>query len=119
MCKKNKETGQKEKCESHLEAEKIFGDIVEVIKQMDKIYEEQNWMSKKVPTGINNKANRNGNVFHNADNLLPNKYDGYYREYYVMPKGHDGSKHQYRFVVGGMGEIYYTDNHYNSFVRLK
>ena len=84
-----------------------------------KIYEEQNWMSKKVPTGINNKANRNGNVFHNADNLLPNKYDGYYREYYVMPKGHDGSKHQYRFVVGGMGEIYYTDNHYNSFVRLK
>ena len=61
---------------------------------------------------------RDGIVFNNFERLLPQKARGYYREYTVPTPGltHRGAR---RIVAGGDGELYYTDDHYRSFRRIR
>ncbi|WP_333775196.1 ribonuclease domain-containing protein [Streptomyces sp. IBSBF 3136] len=57
---------------------------------------------------------RDGIVFGNLERLLPQHARGYYHEYTVpTPGAHDRGAR--RLVTGRGGEIYYTDDHYNSF----
>ncbi|MFH8772338.1 ribonuclease domain-containing protein [Streptomyces sp. NPDC085866] len=57
---------------------------------------------------------RDGVVFGNFEGLLPRHQRGYYHEYTVKtPGSHDRGAR--RIVIGQGGEIYYTDDHYNSF----
>lgn len=57
---------------------------------------------------------RDGTVFHNYEELLPKRADGYYREYTVDTPG-SSDRGARRIVAGKNGERYYTDDHYNSF----
>lgn len=58
-----------------------------------------------------------GQVFHNRERLLPAKESGYYREYTVrIPRSADRGPR--RLVTGAGRELYYTDDHYRSFVRV-
>ena len=61
---------------------------------------------------------KDGTVFHNRERRLPQAMTGYYREYTVKTPGvrHRGAR---RIVTGQGSEIYYTGNHYASFVRVK
>jgi ribonuclease T1 len=61
---------------------------------------------------------RDGVVFGNFEKLLPQKERGYYREYTVPTPGlrHRGAR---RIVAGRNGELYYTDDHYRSFKRIR
>lgn len=61
---------------------------------------------------------RDGVVFGNFEKLLPQKERGYYREYTVPTPGlkHRGAR---RIVAGRDGELYYTDDHYRSFKRIR
>ena len=61
---------------------------------------------------------RDGVVFGNFEKLLPVRERGYYREYTVRTPGvtHRGAR---RIVTGKGGERYYTDDHYNSFRRIR
>lgn len=61
---------------------------------------------------------RDGVVFGNREKLLPVKERGYYREYTVRTPGvtHRGAR---RIVSGRNGELYYTDDHYQSFKRIR
>jgi ribonuclease T1 len=61
---------------------------------------------------------RDGIVFGNFEKLLPLKERGYYREYTVRTPGASGRGAR-RIVVGRGGELYYTDDHYQSFKRIK
>jgi len=61
---------------------------------------------------------RDGIVFGNFEKLLPVKERGYYREYTVMAPGMK-SRGAWRIVAGRGGELYYTDDHYQSFRRIK
>jgi ribonuclease T1 len=56
-----------------------------------------------------------GRVFGNRERLLPAEEPGYYREYTV---GTPGSRDRgaRRIVTGSAGELYYTADHYSSFV---
>ncbi|MFI9806798.1 ribonuclease domain-containing protein [Streptomyces sp. NPDC052301] len=57
---------------------------------------------------------RDGIVFGNVEGHLPRHQRGYYHEYTVRtPGSHDRGAR--RIVTGQGGEIYYTDDHYNSF----
>jgi ribonuclease T1 len=57
-------------------------------------------------------------VFGNFEKLLPLKERGYYREYTVRTPGTKGRGAR-RIVAGRGGELYYTDDHYQSFERIK
>lgn len=69
---------------------------------------------------------RDGTVFRNFERRLPERPRGYYREYTVATPGlnHRGAR---RIVAGAgehrdvrtSGEYYYTDDHYNSFRRIR
>jgi ribonuclease T1 len=61
---------------------------------------------------------RDGAVFGNFEKRLPAKARGYYREYTVKTPGakNRGAR---RIVAGRDGELYYTDDHYSSFRRIR
>jgi ribonuclease T1 len=61
---------------------------------------------------------RDGVVFGNFEKLLPAKERGYYREFTVRTPGakNRGAR---RIVAGRGGELYYTDDHYQTFKRIR
>ena len=61
---------------------------------------------------------RDGVVFGNFEKRLPVRERGYYREYTVRTPGvnHRGAR---RIVAGRNGERYYTDDHYQTFRRIR
>lgn len=60
-------------------------------------------------------SSRDGVVFENREKLLPGKPASYYHEYTVPTRGSD-DRGARRLVTGKEAELYYTDDHYVSFV---
>jgi ribonuclease T1 len=58
-----------------------------------------------------------GGTFQNREGRLPERPLGYYREYTVATPG-SPDRGARRLVIGESGEIYYTDDHYESFTEL-
>jgi len=65
---------------------------------------------------------QDGTVFQNRERLLPQRPRGYYTEYTVRTPG-ARNRAARRIVAGGdprtSGEYYYTEDHYNSFRRIR
>lgn len=61
---------------------------------------------------------RDGSVFRNFEKRLPLRERGYYREYTVRTPGVKGRGAR-RVVAGRGGELYYTEDHYRSFRRVR
>jgi len=69
---------------------------------------------------------KDGSVFGNRERLLPAQRRGYYREYTVPTPG-ARDRGARRIIAGAgaagdprsSGEYYYTDDHYNSFRRIR
>ncbi|WP_116997261.1 ribonuclease domain-containing protein [Desertimonas flava] len=57
---------------------------------------------------------QDGAVFQNREGILPDEPDGYYHEYTVETPGSD-DRGARRIVTGEGGEVFYTDDHYDSF----
>ena len=60
---------------------------------------------------------QDGVVFENRERLLPAKATGYYHEYTVKTPG-SPDRGARRLIRGGQHELYYTDDHYDSFRRV-
>jgi ribonuclease T1 len=60
---------------------------------------------------------QDGAVFQNRERRLPARSSGYYHEYTVVTPGSD-DRGARRIIAGAGGERYYTDDHYESFVRV-
>jgi guanyl-specific ribonuclease Sa len=58
-----------------------------------------------------------GSVFQNREGLLPKQPQGYYREYVHPTPGVNGPGAQ-RVIQGQNGELYYSPDHYRTFVPL-
>lgn len=58
-----------------------------------------------------------GSIFKNNEGLLPKKPEGYYQEVVHPTPGVKGPGSQ-RVIRGQNGELYYTPDHYESFVPL-
>ena len=61
---------------------------------------------------------RDGSVFGNREHLLPEQPYGYYKEYVHPVPGMRGAGVE-RIVKGSNGEIYYTPDHYQTFIKIK
>ena len=59
-----------------------------------------------------------GGTFQNREEILPDEPRGYYREYTVPTPGSD-DRGARRIVAGEGGELYWTDDHYRSFSRVR
>ena len=68
---------------------------------------------------------QDGKPFGNREKLLPQRAGGYYHEYTVPTPGEAGrarsarDRGARRIVAGNGGELYYTDDHYRSFRRVR
>lgn len=60
---------------------------------------------------------RDGITFENREGRLPRKPSSYYREYTVDTPGSQ-DRGARRIIAGKNGELYYTDDHYDTFVRV-
>lgn len=61
---------------------------------------------------------KDGSTFGNFEGLLPDRERGYYAEYTVETPGldHRGAR---RIIAGDGGELYWTEDHYESFERIR
>ena len=57
---------------------------------------------------------KDGSTFQNREGILPDESNGYYSEYTVITPG-SRDRGARRIVGGDDGELYYTDDHYDSF----
>ena len=69
----------------------------------------------QIRTGGPYRYDRDGIVFANAERLLPAEPRGYYHEFTVPTPG-EGDRGARRLVTGSQQELYYTGDHYGSFV---
>ena len=60
---------------------------------------------------------RDGIEFRNRERRLPSQGSGYYREFTVPTPG-ESDRGARRIIVGSGGEIFYTEDHYESFKRV-
>ena len=60
---------------------------------------------------------RDGVVFENREGLLPHEDTGYYHEYTVPTPG-ESDRGPRRIITGASGELYWTQDHYNTFERI-
>jgi len=61
---------------------------------------------------------KDGSMFNNYEGLLPKEPGGYYREYTVDTPG-SSDRGARRIILGENGELYWTDDHYESFERIE
>jgi ribonuclease T1 len=61
---------------------------------------------------------QDGMTFGNREKQLPQRTYGYYREYTVATPG-ARDRGARRIVAGNGGELYYTEDHYRSFRRIR
>ena len=72
-------------------------------------------VSHTIATGGKQTYSRDGIVFNNAEKRLPLEARGYYHEYTVPTPGAK-TRGTRRLITGSAHELYYTGDHYNSFV---
>ena len=71
-----------------------------------------------IPKGGPFPHQKDGAVFGNREGMLPRRERGYYREYTVRTPG-ARDRGARRIVAGRGGEVYYTDDHYRRFRRVR
>lgn len=70
---------------------------------------------KRIDDGGSFQYRQDGVTFQNRERLLPAEPGGYYREYTVSTPG-AADRGARRLILGRHGELYYTPDHYRSFL---
>ena len=71
----------------------------------------------RIKAGTKFPHRNDGSIFTNKEGLLPIKPEGYYKEFVHPTPGSKGAGLQ-RIVTGRNGEIYYTPDHYKTFINI-
>lgn len=72
---------------------------------------------KRISNGEAYPHRNDGSVFRNREGILPDKSYGGYKEYVHPAPGSQGPGVQ-RIVIGNGGEIYYSPDHYETFINI-
>jgi ribonuclease T1 len=87
--------------------------------RVDELPTEAREMLARIRAGGPFNGARDGIPFNNRERLLPPRPRGYYHEYTVPTPG-KSNRGARRIVTGsGVDEIFYTDDHYQSFRRVR
>jgi guanyl-specific ribonuclease Sa len=70
---------------------------------------------RSIASGAHQPYSQDGETFQNAERRLPAHQRGYYREYTIVTPG-SRDRGERRFITGSGRELYYTGDHYGSFV---
>ncbi|ACU74850.1 guanine-specific ribonuclease N1 and T1 [Catenulispora acidiphila DSM 44928] len=70
---------------------------------------------KRIDDGGTFQYRQDGVTFQNRERRLPSEPSGYYREYTVVTPG-AADRGARRLILGHNGELYYTPDHYRSFL---
>ena len=70
---------------------------------------------KRIGEGGGFRYRQDGVTFQNREGRLPSELSGYYREYTVATPG-AADRGARRLILGRQGELYYTPDHYRSFI---
>ncbi|MCC8180618.1 MAG: ribonuclease [Planctomycetes bacterium] len=73
---------------------------------------------RRIEAGERNPHRNDGSVYRNLSKQLPERRLGHYREFVVPTPGINGPGPQ-RLVMGLDGEIFYTPDHYETFIQLE
>ncbi len=73
---------------------------------------------ERIKNGESFPHKNDGTVFRNDKNILPQRMEGYYKEYVHPTPGINHAGLQ-RIIVGGGNEWYYSPDHYRTFIRFK
>ncbi len=73
---------------------------------------------ERIQRGEKNVHRNDGTVYRNNNRQLPREHSGYYHEYVVPTPGVHGPGPQ-RLILGQRGEVYYTPDHYDTFVHVQ
>lgn len=91
---------------------------IEKLENYAKIASELNKALDLIETDGPFPHEQDGQEFNNREGKLPEKDPGYYKEYTVKTPG-SADRGKQRVVKGKNGELYYTDDHYESFTPIK
>ena len=72
----------------------------------------------RIAKGVSDSHRNDGSTFGNFERKLPNKPRGYYTEYVLRTPSLSGVGPQ-RIIMGRNDEVYYTPDHYVTFIRVK
>lgn len=72
----------------------------------------------RIRQGIPLNYPRDGSVFQNREGKLPIQPSGYYREFTVTTPA-SVNRGARRLILGSVGEVYYTDDHYANFCQVE
>lgn len=73
---------------------------------------------QRIARGESNRHSHDGTIFQNREGRLPRKSSDYYKEY-VHPTPGQRSPGPQRVIVGSEGDIWYTPDHYKTFVQIR
>ena len=73
---------------------------------------------ERIERGDKYPHRHDGTTFKNIEGILPVKESGYYKEYVHPTPGVNGAGLQ-RIVIGKGGELYFSPDHYKTFIRFK
>ena len=73
---------------------------------------------QRIERGQSDPHRGDGGVFENRERQLPRRASGYYRKYVIRTPGirHAGPQ---RLIVGRDGDLWYTPDHYQSFIAVR
>jgi len=72
----------------------------------------------RIAAGERDSHRNDGTVFANREGRLPKQPRGYYTEWVVRTEGLRGVGPQ-RLITGQKGEVFYTSDHYETFIRVR
>ena len=72
---------------------------------------------KRISNGESYPHRNDGSIFKNKEGFLPDKPYGGYKEYVHPTQGIQGPGVQ-RIIIGNKGEIYYSPDHYETFIKI-
>ena len=104
-----------------IKGEYSIGSFNDNVKKAYEAYQKQGWKGKL--TGYNHPKNRSGKTWQNREKRIPSfdKDNNHitYKEFDVNNTPPNLKRDAERFVRGSDGSVYYTDDHYKTFKKIK